>query len=305
MDVSAALALAGEGFSRRKIARLLGVSRNTLRKYLTDGASPPPGGKLASYLESVATTLSARPQARAMDVYRELSGLGYSGSYDLVKRKVRALRREGETGKQAPVPGLRAVVDLGRVETSNGPCQLFTMVLAFSGRIYAELSLRTDLEAFLEWQARGFRYFTGVPAEIVYEKFRNRMLKGFVGAAETNLPLARFAQHYGFGVHSAEPAAPWSAGRLKRPLRMIETLFLKGYPLQSLEGANTALLGWLLGREAISAAAPGLPDNFARDQGALRPLPKTEFAPFRLRLQEKGHDFDGAARDPHSQPGHK
>ena len=37
MDIAAALALTGEGYSRRRIARILGVSRNTLKKYLAIG----------------------------------------------------------------------------------------------------------------------------------------------------------------------------------------------------------------------------------------------------------------------------
>lgn len=287
MDVSAALALAGEGFSRRKIARLLGVSRNTLRKYLSDGAPQPPGGKLAGYLESVSTLLIDRPHARAMDVYRRLQAEGYAGSYDLVKRKVRALRRAEGGQAREPEPGVRATADLGRVETAGGACYLFTMALEYSGRIYAEMSARADLDAFLEWHLRAFRFFGGVPGEVAYEKSRNRLLKGFVGAADTHLPLARFALHYGFTPIGADLPAPWSTGRLKRPLRMIETLFLKGYPMQTLEGANTSLLGWLLGREA-SAPAGSAKDKFSREQAALRPLPKTHFAPFRLKLQEKG-----------------
>jgi hypothetical protein len=69
---------------------------------------------------------------------------------------------------------------------------------------------------------------------------------------------------------------------------MIETLFLKGYPIQTLEGANTALLGWLLGREA-AAPSGSIKDKFTREQAGLHPLPKGGFTPFRLRLQEKGH----------------
>ena len=288
MDVSAALALAGEGFSRRKIARLLGVSRNTLRKYLADGAPQPPGGKLAGYLDSVDAMLSERPQSRAMEVYRRLLDQGYSGSYDLVKRKVRALRRVETGSAREAEPGLRATADLGRVDTAAGACYLFTLALEYSGRVYAELSQRSDLDAFLEWHARAFRFFGGVPGEVAYEKSRNRLLKAFVGGMETNLPLSRFAAHYGFTPVGAELPAPWSTGRLKRPLRLIETLFLKGYPIQTLEGANTALLGWLLGRENGGPAGT-TKDKFAVESAALRPLPKANFAPFRLKLQEKGH----------------
>jgi transposase len=285
MDVAAAQALAAEGYSRRKIARMLGVSRNTLRKYLSEGTRPPPGGKLAGYLDAVAAQLAEKPDARAMDVYRRLKAEGYGGSYDLVKRKIRSLRKEtGQTNRE-PEPGMRATADLERVETSAGPCHLFTLTLDYSGRIYAELSDHPDLDAFFEWHQRAFRFLGGVPAEIAYEKTRSRLLKSFVGGAETHLPMARFASHFGFTPAVAPASAPWSAGRLKRPIRMIEALFLKGYPFQSAEAANPALLGWLLGRESPDAESR---ERLAREQAALRPLPKAGFEPVRPKLSAKG-----------------
>lgn len=285
MDVAAAQALAADGYSRRKIARMLGVSRNTLRKYLSEGTRPPPGGKLAGYLDAVATQLADRPDARAMDVYRRLKAEGYGGSYDLVKRKIRSLRKGGAEAERTPEPGARAICDLERVETSVGPCHLFTLTLEYSGRIYAELSDSPDLDAFFEWHQRAFRFLGGVPREIAYEKERSRLLKSFVGGAETHLPMARFASHFGFTPSVAPASPPWSAGRLKRPIRLIEALFLKGYPFQSTEAANPALLGWLLGREAPD---PKSRDRLEREQAALRPLPKAVFEPVRLKLSAKG-----------------
>lgn len=285
MDVAAAQALAADGYSRRKIARMLGVSRNTLRKYLSEGSRPPPGGKLAGFLEAVAAQIAEKPDARAMEVFRRLKAEGYGGSYDLVKRKIRSLRKEGARADKAVEPGVRAIADLERVETSVGPCHLFTLTLEYSGRIYAELSESPDLDAFFEWHQRAFRFLGGVPAEIAYEKSRSRLLKSFVGGSETHLPMARFAAHFGFVPAVAPASAPWSAGRLKRPIRMIEALFLKGYPFQTTESANPALQGWLLGREAGDAKSR---DRLEREQAALKPLPKAAFEPVRLKLSAKG-----------------
>lgn len=282
MDLAAAQALAEEGYSRRKIARMLGVSRNTLRKYLAEGNRPPPGGKLAGYIDAVAAHLAERPQSRAMEVFRNLKAAGYAGSYDLVKRKMRALRLSGSEPSREP--GARACADLAKVETAIGPCYLFTLVLEYSGRIYAELGAKSDRDAFFDWHARAFRFFGGVPAEIAYEKSRNRLLKAFVGSGGVHLPMARFAGHFGFAPVSSPPPAPWSTGRLKRPIRMIETLFLKGYPFQSFEAANPALLGWLLGREPATAK---FRDCLDRDLAALKPLPLAAFELVRPKLAGK------------------
>lgn len=288
MDIAAAMALTGEGYSRRRIARILGVSRNTLKKYLASGRpdNGPEGGKLAGYLEFLERNLAENPEARSMLLFRGLQAKGYTGSYDLVKRRVRAIRSGLLTPGAGPEPGLRASVDLGRLTLSGRVHWLFTLSLDYSGRIYAELAERVDLDSFLDWHLRAFRYFQGVPAEISYEKSRNRLIKGYVGASGVNLPLSRFAAHHGFTPVSAGPFHPWAAGRLKRPLRLIETLFLRGYPFKTLEGANTAMLGWLLGREG-DASDDSVKGRFALEQKRLAPLPKSGMPAFQPKLQAR------------------
>src|SRR5688572_1769347 len=115
MDIAAALALTGEGYSRRRIARILGVSRNTLKKYLASGSagSAPDGGKLAGHIDYLSETLAQNPDARSMALFRALQARGYCGSYDLVKRRVRAIRSGLLASDSGPEPGRRASVDLG------------------------------------------------------------------------------------------------------------------------------------------------------------------------------------------------
>ena len=303
MDIAAALALTGEGYSRRRIARILGVSRNTLKKYLASGQSGigTQGSKLAGHLDFLEQNLTQNPDARSMSLFRGLQAMGYTGSYDLVKRRVRAIKGRLQSSGTGPEPGLRASVDLGRLTLAGRVHWLFTLSLDYSGRIYAELAERVDLDSFLDWHLRAFRYFQGVPAEIAYEKSRNRIVKGFVGASGVNLPLSRFAAHHGFSPIAAGAFHPWAAGRLKRPLRMIETLFLRGYPLKSLEGANMAMLGWLLGRES-GASDSSVKDRFAQEQNRLAPLPKSGMPAFQPKLQarsevsarSRGPDFPAA-----------
>lgn len=296
MDIAAALALTGEGYSRRRIARILGVSRNTLKKYLASGpvGNAPDGGKLAGHLDYLSETLARNPDARSMALYRSLQAKGYGGSYDLVKRRVRTIRGGLLAMEPGPEPGRRATVDLGRLTLAGRVHWLFTLSLDFSGRIYAELSERIDLDCFLEWHGRAFRFFQGVPSEIAYEKSRNRILKAYVGTSGVNLPLSRFASHHGFTPVSAGPFHPWVAGRLKRPLRMIETLFLRGYPLKSLEGANTAMLGWLLGREGVPSEG-SVKDRFALERKSLAPLPKSGVPAFQPRLQRRPTTSTGSS----------
>jgi transposase len=237
--------------------------------------------------------MSREPQARAVEIHRRLAEQGYQGSYDLVKRRVRTLRLEAlnPASGSAPGPGQRADADLDRVEAGGRTCFLFTLTLSHSRRVYAELLEKPDLDLFLDCHQRAFRFFQGVPKEVAYERTRNKWVKRLTGNGGFNLPLMRFSAHCGFTPCDAPPAAPWAAGRLKRPLRLVEAAFLRGYPLESLSAANGALLAWLLAREAVPSEGdrgPSIQERFAAERPLLGALPKTPWAKFTPKLAPGG-----------------
>ena len=85
-----------EGMPIREIARRTGLSRNTVRKYLANKELEPayPARKSPSKLDSYEETLTNwlfresrrhRKQRRTVKrFYKDLVGLGYTGSYDRV-----------------------------------------------------------------------------------------------------------------------------------------------------------------------------------------------------------------------------
>lgn len=310
MDMTMVNGWIREGQSLRGIAKRLGMSRNTLKKRLLEqqepGISLLRAGKLEAFFAAIGEILARDPGARAVEIHRRLAGQGYQGSYDLVKRRVRSLRLEAlNPGRSAAVPpGQRAEADLDRVDAGGRSCFLFTMTLSHSRRIYAELLDKPDLDFFLDCHQRAFRFFQGVPREVAYERTRNKWIKRLTGnGGGFNLPLTRFAAHCGFAPCDAPPAAPWAAGRLKRPLRLVEAAFLRGYPLESLAAANSALLAWLLAREAVPSEGdrgPSIQERFADERSQLGPLPKTAWAKFTPKLAgtiRNGHEsHDGDPR---------
>lgn len=312
MDMAMVNGWIREGQSLRGIAKRLGMSRNTLKKRLLEqqdpGLSLLRAGKLEAFFAAISDIMSREPQARAVEIHRRLANQGYQGSYDLVKRRVRCLRLEALNPDRgtAPGPGQRAEADLDRVEAGGRTCFLFTLTLGFSRRVYAELLDKPDLDLFLECHQRAFRFFQGVPREISYERIRNKWVKRLTGNGGFNLPLLRFSAHCGYIACDAPPAAPWAAGRLKRPLRLVEAAFLRGYPLESLSAANGALLAWLLAREAVPSEGdrgPSIQDRFAAERPLLAILPKMPWAKFTPKLapgsarSANGDSHDGEGRN--------
>ena len=90
-----------QGLSQRAIARKLGVSRNTVKKYLDDPGlvfTKPPVRQRTSlldpYMGNIQAWLAEDGFYRATLIYDRLAAMGFLGSYEIVKRKVRELKDE-------------------------------------------------------------------------------------------------------------------------------------------------------------------------------------------------------------------
>lgn len=236
--------------------------------------------KLGPHLALLTRMVEERPRAMIMDFHLVLKERGYSGSYDLVKKKVQSLRRA--LGRQAGAQFASAEAPCAQVELAripiHGPngmakAHLFTMTLGLSGRCYAELLPGCDLGSFLRCHRRAFEAFGGVPAGLFYDTQGNPDLRRLAGGFPFHLPIADCARHYGYAAHPTPAFAPWMKGRLKRPAKILRKLFFSGRAFASLERANADMQAWLAGRDA------------AEEQGGnpkgerLRPLPDTGFDP--------------------------
>ncbi|MDB5047113.1 MAG: Integrase, catalytic region [Fibrobacteres bacterium] len=295
MDFEYVHILIGQGYSRRKIAVMLGMSRNTLKKYLAPNAPRPdadgngrPLGKLEPHLDILHRYLEADKRPRSIEAYRLLRDAGYSGGYDLVRKRVRDIRvmRLRESGPGELAPGQRAQVDMGRMRACGGTRYLFSMKLCHSERTFAVMAERPDLESFLDCHRQAFHFFRGAPKEIEYDAKHNKWLRRLVGGTRPNLPLARFAEHYGFAILDAPFLAPWAHGRLKRPLRMIQAAFLPAFPANGIRETNAAMLSWLAAKDVSRCGSSAeIRERYAREQASLRALPSDSPPVLRLKLR--------------------
>ncbi|HBJ7656860.1 TPA: IS21 family transposase, partial [Vibrio cholerae] len=105
-----------EGLSKREIARRTGLSRNTLKKYLSQEQVEPayPQRACVSKLDAFETLLTEalerevkkpRKQRKTVkQLYHELVPQGYTGSYDRVAAFARLWRQQQTVSKQVYVP---------------------------------------------------------------------------------------------------------------------------------------------------------------------------------------------------------
>jgi transposase len=172
-----------QGKSIRAIALELGISRNTVRKYLRNeiepaySARPERPGKLEAFQTYLQERVKAAHPATlpATVLFRELQERGYTGSLSLLRMHL----REGRP-VTAPEPMVRFETEPGRqcqmdwVEFRKGRDRLaaFVATLGYSRASYVEFVTDEKLETLLACHGNAFDYFGGVPREVLYDNMK-------------------------------------------------------------------------------------------------------------------------------------
>lgn len=291
MDI---LSLHRKGLKQRAIARNLGISRNTVKKYIDNPelAFESQGfrkriSRLDPYKDNIVAWLEDDMDYSATWIYDRLTNVGFAGSYEIVKRRVRLLKAERQRVaymRFETEPGYQAQVDFGefQVEHADGHIQklyLFSMILGYSRKMYAELIERCDLPSFLDCHIRAFDYLGGVPDQLLYDRMKNVFIRELAGRKKFNDTLLGFALHYGFKPEVAPAYAAWVKGKVERPYSFIREGFWRGYSYVCLETANRDLLSWLKRKDQrVHGTVHEVVDNrFDREKPHLNPLPRKPF----------------------------
>src|SRR5260370_20856298 len=174
------------GWSRRRIARELGIDRETVGGYLrlAKPAISTPGvegvGEVKPAISTPGKGVGRKSQCEplvevglsAQRIYQDLmEENGFTDSYQSVKRFVRKLRAiqpervwrlECQPGEQLQLDfGLGAPIDVGQSKTRRS--WVLRLVLSYSRKGYSEAVSRQDTETFLRCLGNGQRSCGGAP----------------------------------------------------------------------------------------------------------------------------------------------
>ena len=193
MDI---LTLHRRGLKQRAIARKLCISRNTVKKYIEkpELAFEPAqarkrGSQLDPYKDNIKAWVEEDSDYSATWIYDRLTNMGFVGSYEIVKRRVRQIKdnyHKVAYMRFETEPGYQAQVDFGEFQVANADGSvtklfLFSMILGYSRKMYAELIERCDLPSFLDCHIHAFEYFGGVPEQILYDRMKNVYIGNIAG----------------------------------------------------------------------------------------------------------------------------
>jgi transposase len=177
-----------EGASIRQVARELGLSRNTVSKYLDQSAPArrtyrqrgrPVWARVQPRLEELVAEWEPRTTAKqrltGVRLHRALLEEGYQVGLTTIHQYLRERRRQRA---EVYVPLIHRVGDEAQVDFFEVTVELdgqwhkvwkFLLRLMYSGREFVWLYQRCDTIAFLDGHVRAFSYLGGVPRRCIYD----------------------------------------------------------------------------------------------------------------------------------------
>ena len=277
----AILGLFGQGWSRRRIARELGVHRRTVARHIAlaekesncptnptpgpdrpveaefEGQAPArpefpgPPSKCEPFRETISEKLDAGLTAQR--VWQDLKiEHGFVGSYQSVKRFCRRLGRKTELPfRRIEVePGAEAQADFGKgalVKRPNGKRRrphVLRVGLSFSRKAYSQGVWRQTTDEFLGALENAFWYFGGVPRTAVIDNLKAAVTQADWFDPDLNPKIEAFARHYGCVILPTKPYTPRHKGKIESGVNYVQDNGLKNHFFESLQEHNDHLLDW-------------------------------------------------------------
>ncbi len=259
--------LARRGVGLREIARQMGCSRNTVRRYLRDtGAAryrqrAARGTKLDPYKAYLQSRVeAARPDwIPATVLLQEIRELGYSGGISQVKVHIATLK---PASAPEPVrrfetePGQQMQADFTIVRRGSDPLLALVATMGYSRAAFVQFSKQEDASALVDALRAAFDYFGGVPEHVLFDNAKTIVLQRDAhgpGLHRWNPELMKLADECGFAPRLCRPYRAKTKGKVERFNRYLKGSFL--VPLAArlkadglrldVATANMAVLRWL------------------------------------------------------------
>lgn len=292
-EVAAMLRLKALGWGIKRIARELGCSHMTVRRYVAEGGyvvfrRPVSRPRALAGLDGWVAERFRRHAGNA-DVVRQelLAEKGIALSLRTVEREVAHLRRDLAAEARATVrfetpPGHQLQIDFGerRIVIAGVPTKVFLFVatLGYSRRMHVRAFRNERQESWLEGLESTFRHFGGVTAEILFDNDRGLVTRHDVQTREVefNAKFLAFARHWGFRPRACAPYRARTKGKDERGVGYVKKNAVAGRPFASFAALEAHLDAWV--RDVADLRVHGTTGEvptarFAREEAkALRPV---------------------------------
>jgi len=280
--VNAILTLKQRGWSQRRIARELGINRETVARYInlpdagpkpatnappgSEGSKPAnaPTGFVDEAIAKSGPENQCEPLRKVVQdklqcglsrqrIYQDLRDEhGFEGSYYSVRRFVKRL------GQDTPIPfrrmecmpGEQAQIDFGagapvvRPDGKRKRPHVFRIVLSFSRKAYSEVVYRQTTDNFIRCLENAFWHFGGVARTLIIDNLRAAVKNADWYDPDIHPKIQSFCEHYGTVILPTRPYTPRHKGKIEKGVEYAKNNALKGRTFSSLQEQNQHLLNW-------------------------------------------------------------
>ena len=229
-----------QGYSKRAIAKKLGISRNTVNKHLAQDIDEPiyqTRPEVAHKLDPFKIYIKERIESAlpihlsAVVIMREIKEQGYDGGITRLREHLVLLRGRQvvpEVVRFETQPGKQMQVDWGQMRGGKNPIHAFVAVLGFSRALFVYYTDNMRYETLGQCHRLAFDYFQGIPTDVWYDNMKTVVLErhayGF-GQHRFNPKFYQFAKEMGFMPELCKPYRPQTKGKVERMVRYVRDNF--------------------------------------------------------------------------------
>jgi len=299
--------LSARGLGIKRIARLVGVSRNSVRRYLagaTVGSHQRPAARRLddATLREVQHLYGTVAEGNAVVIQQELAAQGTHLDLRTLQRAVAPLRQEQRAAALATVrfetpPGQQMQIDFGekvvRIAGQRVKVYLMTAVLGYSRRLSVRAFLAQRQDDWLEGLDGAFRHFGGLTEQILCDNASPLVTSHDrrTGEVVWNPGFETFCRDRGLTAVACCPRRARTKGKIERGVGYVKHNALAGRSFASFEELQDHLAKWMVAvaDQRVHGTTREQPAvRFEREERqALRPLPPRPLAVRTRRLKRR------------------
>lgn len=219
-----------KGESQRSIARRLGISRQTVKKYCEGSTHPDERKSYAREPDVITEDIKSfildcfkedkdenlkKQKHTAKRIYdRLVEEKGFTGAESTIRKAVKVLLGEETVPPQSNVPlsyepGEAIQIDWGEVtvylDGEKTKLYIFCGRLCYSCDIFVQAFKSPNEESFLEAQQLMFDFFSGIPRRLIFDNAKVAVKEGFGIYAKPQNRYLSFSAHYAFDLDFCNP----------------------------------------------------------------------------------------------------
>jgi transposase len=248
--------MSAQGKSIREIARIVGIARNTVRRYLRGKpiAVPRPkrGSILDPYKGQIRTWMTEDHLSNCEVMFPRLQAQGYRGGLSTIKAYVQTLR-PAKVG-QYPIqryetkPGEQMQYDWGEFhyEKDGKEHKLygFVAILGYSRMRFITFVKRCDTPTMIRCMMAALEYFDGLPQAALTDRMKSVFLEMDGNTPIWNPIFADFAACLGMAPRVCKPRKPQTKGKVERSVGIIKDGFWPGVRFTDIDDLNQQARAW-------------------------------------------------------------